>query len=64
MAFYANLRSTGTFLYMTNRMDWGHFVDSDGFETTHFNNDLYQLTKNQLDWEQRFGQGHDSLRLA
>lgn len=45
MSFCAGMRSAGVFMYVSNREDWGHLVDADGFETSHRNNELYQVNE-------------------
>ncbi|XP_067005007.1 procollagen-lysine,2-oxoglutarate 5-dioxygenase isoform X2 [Anabrus simplex] len=54
MAFCANMRKKDVFLYVSNRMDFGHLVNADNFDTTRTNSDLYQLFDNRWDWEQRY----------
>ena len=53
MAFCNNLREVGTFFYLSNRLDWGHLVNSDDFDTSHTHNELWEISNNQWDWEQR-----------
>ena len=54
MAFCANLREADVFFYVTNRASFGHLVDSDGFSTEHLNNELWEISRNRWDWEQRY----------
>lgn len=54
MAFCTNNRERGIFMYVTNRVDWGHLVNADNFETSHKNNEMYQLFDNRWDWELRY----------
>ena len=32
----------------------GHLITVDNFETTHFNNELYEIQNNRWDWEKRY----------
>jgi hypothetical protein len=41
-------------MFVTNRVDWGHLVNADNFETTHLNNEMYQIFDNRWDWELRY----------
>ncbi|XP_021950567.1 procollagen-lysine,2-oxoglutarate 5-dioxygenase 1 [Folsomia candida] len=54
MAFCLNNRNNDVFMYVSNRVDWGHLVNSDNFETTHLYNELYQIFDNRWDWELRY----------
>ncbi|KAK4008169.1 procollagen-lysine,2-oxoglutarate 5-dioxygenase 1 isoform X2 [Daphnia magna] len=54
MAFCTNMRNNDVYLYVTNRLDWGHLVTVDNFETHHFNNELYEIQNNRWDWEKRY----------
>lgn len=54
MAFCLNNRNRDIFMYVSNRVDWGHLVNSDNFETSHVNNELYQIFDNRWDWELRY----------
>ncbi|XP_065313263.1 procollagen-lysine,2-oxoglutarate 5-dioxygenase-like [Gordionus sp. m RMFG-2023] len=51
MAFCHNLRTMGDFMYITNLQMYGHLIDFEFYETSHFNNDLYQIFDNPKDWE-------------
>lgn len=54
MAFCANLRASDIFFYVTNRANFGHLVDNDNFNTQHLNNELWEISRNRWDWEQRY----------
>ncbi|XP_069940624.1 procollagen-lysine,2-oxoglutarate 5-dioxygenase 1-like isoform X2 [Cherax quadricarinatus] len=54
MALCENLREKGIFMYVSNRVDFGHLVNADKFETRRLNNELWQLFDNRWDWEQRY----------
>jgi len=54
MAFCANNRDRGIFMFISNRVDFGHLINADNFETVHLHNDLYQLFDNRWDWEVRY----------
>ncbi len=55
MALCADLRGKGVFLHASNRIqDWGHLVNADDFSTEHVHNELWELERNQWDWEKRW----------
>jgi len=54
MSFCANLREADVFFYVTNRANFGHLVDADNFNTEHLNNELWEISRNRWDWEQRY----------
>ena len=54
MALCKNLRDSGTFFYVTNRVVWGHLVNADEFKTEHLHNELWEIESNRYDWEQRY----------
>ncbi|CAG7817239.1 unnamed protein product, partial [Allacma fusca] len=54
MAFCANNRDRGILMYVSNRVDWGHLVNADNYETTHKSNEMYQVFDNRWDWELRY----------
>lgn len=54
MAFaYAN-RRRDIFMYVSNRLDFGHLVNLDNFNVSLTNPDMYQMFDNKLDWEKRY----------
>ncbi|PNF43292.1 Procollagen-lysine,2-oxoglutarate 5-dioxygenase 3 [Cryptotermes secundus] len=54
MAFCTNMREKDVFMYVTNRVDFGHLVNADNFDTSRVNSEIYQLLDNRWDWEQRY----------
>ena len=54
MALCANLRDANVFFYVSNRISFGHLIDADDFDISHLNNELWEMTKNRWDWEQRY----------
>lgn len=63
MAFCQNMRDAEVFLYVTNRAEWGHLVSTENFDTSHLFNEMWQLTENRWDWEQRYLHPNYSLSL-
>ncbi|XP_076756253.1 procollagen lysyl hydroxylase isoform X2 [Xylocopa sonorina] len=54
MAFaYAN-RERSIFMYLSNRLDFGHLVNPDSYDVTVTHPDLYQILDNKLDWEKKY----------
>ncbi|XP_076684470.1 procollagen lysyl hydroxylase isoform X1 [Andrena cerasifolii] len=54
MAFaYAN-RERSIFMYVSNRLDFGHLVNADSYDITMTYPDLYQIIDNKLDWERKY----------
>lgn len=41
-------------MYVTNRVDFGHLVNADNFDTSRINSEIYQIFDNRWDWEQRY----------
>jgi hypothetical protein len=41
-------------MFVDNMDDFGHLVNADNFDTSHVNNELYQLFDNKWDFEQRY----------
>ena len=41
-------------MYVSNRVDFGHLINADNFDTTRTNSEVYQLFDNRWDWEQRY----------
>ena len=54
MAFCTNMRNNDVYMYVTNRLDWGHLITADNFETTHVHNEMYEIQNNRWDWEKRY----------
>ena len=51
-------------MYVSNRANFGHLLSTEGFETTHLFNEMWQLTENRWDWEQRYLHPNYSQALA
>ena len=41
-------------MYVTNRKKWGHLVVTENFDTSHLNNELFNIFINKLDWAHRY----------
>ncbi|XP_069181072.1 procollagen-lysine,2-oxoglutarate 5-dioxygenase 1 isoform X2 [Procambarus clarkii] len=54
MALCENLREKGIFMYVSNRVDFGHLVNADKFDTSRLHNELWEIFDNRWDWEQRY----------
>lgn len=54
MSFCEKARDQKVFMYVSNRKYWGHQVNAEGFDTSHLNNELFNIFSNQLDWENRY----------
>lgn len=54
MAFCANVRDLDVFMYVSNRVDFGHLINTDTFDTTRSEPEMYQLFENTQDWEDRY----------
>lgn len=52
--FSSKMLADGVDLMVTNRLDWGHLIKADDFETSHLNNEIYQIINNRWDWEKRY----------
>ncbi|KAM7543296.1 hypothetical protein Aperf_G00000010617 [Anoplocephala perfoliata] len=48
-AFHHNV-----FLYVDNRVDFGHLVNPESYNLNHLHNDLWQIFDNPKDWEDRY----------
>ena len=44
----------GVFIYVSNRLDWGHLVDPANFNPEYVNPDFYEIMSNKWDWERRY----------
>ena len=53
MAFTSNLRSKDVFLFVSNRLNFGHLINNEAFPTTYLNNELWEMERNRYDWELR-----------
>lgn len=54
MALCANLRDLDVFLYVSNRIDFGHLVNPETFDITRAEPEMYQIFDNEREWEERF----------
>ncbi|KAK6634906.1 hypothetical protein RUM44_000153 [Polyplax serrata] len=54
MAFCYHMRQKGQFMYVSNRVDFGHLINSDTYDVTRTHPDFYQILDNKWDWEQRY----------
>lgn len=54
MAFAHGNRQRGLFMYVNNRLEFGHLVDPDTYDIRLTYPDMYQIMENKLDWERRY----------
>ncbi|XP_071576193.1 procollagen-lysine,2-oxoglutarate 5-dioxygenase [Temnothorax nylanderi] len=54
MAFAQGNRQRGLFMYVSNRLEFGHLVDPDTYDIRLTYPDMYQIMDNKLDWEKRY----------
>ncbi|XP_031829351.1 procollagen lysyl hydroxylase isoform X1 [Nomia melanderi] len=54
MAFAESNRDRSIFMYVSNRIDFGHLVDPTNYDISLTNPDLYQIQDNKVDWEKRY----------
>ncbi|XP_053198466.1 procollagen-lysine,2-oxoglutarate 5-dioxygenase 2 isoform X2 [Scomber japonicus] len=54
MAFCRNAREMGVFMYITNRHDFGRLISKANYNTSHYNNDLWQIFENPVDWKEKY----------
>jgi len=54
MAFAQSLRKEGVFMYVSNRVNFGHLVNNENFPVTHLHNELWEMERNRYDWEMRY----------
>ena len=57
IAFSRSLRSAGVFLFVSNREEYGHLIDPDGYLDEYpgaLFPDLRQISRNRVDWERSF----------
>ena len=47
MALAASVRDLGLFMYVSNRVNFGHLVNNDKFPTAHLNNELWEMERNR-----------------
>ena len=51
---HPSLAVQGKFLLVSNRIDFGHLVDADGFDTSRLHSEMWQIFTNPWDWERRY----------
>ncbi|XP_034005215.1 procollagen-lysine,2-oxoglutarate 5-dioxygenase 2 isoform X2 [Trematomus bernacchii] len=54
MALCRNSREMGVFMYITNRHDFGRLISTANYNTSHYNNDLWQIFENPTDWKEKY----------
>lgn len=54
MAFAQGNRQRGLFMYVSNRLEFGHLVDPDSYDIRLTYPDMYQIMDNKWDWERRY----------
>ncbi|XP_020286175.1 procollagen-lysine,2-oxoglutarate 5-dioxygenase 3 isoform X2 [Pseudomyrmex gracilis] len=54
MAFAQANRQRGLFMYVSNRLEFGHLVNPDSYDIRLTYPDMYQIMDNKLDWEKRY----------
>ncbi|XP_069474352.1 procollagen-lysine,2-oxoglutarate 5-dioxygenase 2 isoform X2 [Ambystoma mexicanum] len=54
MALCKHSRETGIFMYISNQHEYGRLISTANYNITHFNNDLWQIFENQLDWKEKY----------
>ncbi|XP_067251473.1 procollagen-lysine,2-oxoglutarate 5-dioxygenase 1 isoform X3 [Chanodichthys erythropterus] len=54
MAFCANVRNKGVFMFVTNMHTFGRVLSTDSYQTNHLHNDLWQIFENPVEWEERY----------
>uniref|UniRef100_A0A672UTW4 procollagen-lysine 5-dioxygenase n=1 Tax=Strigops habroptila TaxID=2489341 RepID=A0A672UTW4_STRHB len=54
MALCRNAREMGVFMYITNRHEFGRLISTANYNTSHYNNDLWQIFENPVDWKETY----------
>ncbi|TRY58499.1 hypothetical protein DNTS_004915 [Danionella cerebrum] len=54
MAMCRNARDVGLFMYVTNRHEFGRLISTANYNTSHYNNDLWQIYENPQDWKEKY----------
>ncbi|XP_064008901.1 procollagen-lysine,2-oxoglutarate 5-dioxygenase 2 isoform X1 [Pogoniulus pusillus] len=44
----------GVFMYVTNRHEFGRLLSTANYNTSHYNNDLWQIFENPVDWKETY----------
>ena len=63
MAFSADMRNKGHFMYINNQHAFGHLVNPDHYNISRFHPDMYEMFENRLDWEEKYISPNYTLRL-
>ncbi|GFO01098.1 procollagen-lysine,2-oxoglutarate 5-dioxygenase 2, partial [Plakobranchus ocellatus] len=53
-SFCEAARTKMVFMYVNNQDYWGHLIYADYFDTSHLNNELFDIFSNPLDWKERY----------
>lgn len=54
MALCRNAREMGVFMYITNQHEFGRLISTANYNISHYNNDLWQIFENPLDWKEKY----------
>ncbi|KAF5287566.1 hypothetical protein FQA39_LY15895 [Lamprigera yunnana] len=54
MAFCANLNHLDVFMYVSNRLEFGHLINPESFDVKRTCPDMYQIFDNSRDWNERY----------
>ncbi|XP_033006284.1 procollagen-lysine,2-oxoglutarate 5-dioxygenase 2 isoform X2 [Lacerta agilis] len=54
MALCRNAREMGVFMYITNRHEFGRLISTANYNISHYNNDLWQIFENPVDWKETY----------
>ncbi|XP_034989005.2 procollagen-lysine,2-oxoglutarate 5-dioxygenase 2 isoform X2 [Zootoca vivipara] len=54
MALCRNAREMGVFMYITNRDEFGRLISTANYNISHYNNDLWQIFENPVDWKETY----------
>ncbi|CAI5775655.1 procollagen-lysine,2-oxoglutarate 5-dioxygenase 2 isoform X2 [Podarcis lilfordi] len=54
MALCRNAREMGVFMYITNRHEFGRLLSTANYNISHYNNDLWQIFENPVDWKETY----------
>nr|XP_020836616.1 procollagen-lysine,2-oxoglutarate 5-dioxygenase 2 isoform X3 [Phascolarctos cinereus] len=44
----------GVFMYISNRHEFGRLLSTANYNTSHYNNDLWQIFENPVDWKEKY----------
>ncbi|KAJ3611007.1 hypothetical protein NHX12_021023 [Muraenolepis orangiensis] len=54
MALCRHTREMGVFMFITNRQEFGRLTSTANYNTSHHNNDLWQIFQNPVDWKEKY----------